>query len=361
MKSLLVDTENVLNSVAKELENFGKILFCDCEGDSLGRKPDSLTSVQIYDPESKTGYFIDVLVLKKKCSSRLTEVLKVLFENRKHTFVFYDPKNDYLGIRELGIEVTNLFCMKIACKSKSLQHLIETKGCYLPWDIYEWLLEKHESRISFAKKDYSDIVERPLKESHFQMALKDALYLHTLFEKENLHEKLAEVTEKTMASLPEKIQKEKNRANSTGSQRPPFFNKNNLIPALKNNKLRWLAWGYIGTRILTGTELSEKEKKAIKFAIYDKSMNNFDTKVTQALKKLYSRCMSNKPKNSHCLLEKPKDDNSEDSDSIQLLKQMLQESKLENAIKSNNKIVQSQITIIKNAIITIDHVMDKNK
>ena len=358
MHTIVVDTVEQLSQFATSSKDFDSILFCDCEGERLGRIPESLTSIQIYDPKSNNGYYIDVLKLRKDCKEKLVRVLKTLFENKLRTFVFYDPTNDFIGINELGIEIAKIFCMKIACNTKSLQHLMETKSGLLPWDIYEWLLEKYESRKMFAKSDYSDILKRPLNESHIQMALKDAFYLHGVFQKEGLRNKLEDVVKITMKGLPGEIQIEKSKKRGP-SRAPPKFEKTNLIVALRNDKLKWLACGYIGKTLIKGEPLSAKEMKHLKAAICQIHLSKFGAEIEKTLTKLYLTFLSDLNKS-----EKPKVASkvAENTTYIQVsesLEKVLQKLKLQNAGK--NEVVDRQFEIIKKAIASIEIALNKNK
>ena len=290
MKQEIVDNLSLLESFNAKIAHFDKMLYCNCEGDQLGRnkdssdnRVDSLTSIQIYEPISNVGFYIDVLTLRG--SDRLVQILKSLFENVTFTFVFFEPVMDYLAIKELGIIMTRVYCIKTVWedvnsrKYESMQDLVEKECSFTPRDIFEWQLEKHKSRVAFDKNDYSSIVKRPISPNHSNMALNDAYYLflaHSRIQRRRtfggikpkmlaleFHEK--DIRD-TMTALKLKEIHELQRVYPNNKNVRQEFDENKLIKMLKIKKLRWLACGYIYHE-LSAESLTKKKKKRLNAAL----------------------------------------------------------------------------------------------
>eukprot|EP00835_Amoeboradix_gromovi_P000860 NODE_32_length_32166_cov_0.707737.p13 type:complete len:187 gc:universal NODE_32_length_32166_cov_0.707737:1210-650(-) len=186
------------------------------------------------------------------------------------------------------------------------------------------------------------------------MALKDAYYLHVVFEKEKLLQNAKAIVKKTMGGLPEQIKKEKTRNNSSIPRKPPIFDKSNLIVALQNEKLRFLACGYIGYSLKSNKDLSIKELTKMKSAIEHKSMKpNFKESLKALLEKHDARNGKKSDTKPKALIS------SKHSDLVKSLEDALRNSE---QIKNGHKtaILDRQCEIITKAIETIGLIIKSN-
>ena len=210
LKAQMIQSPRHLVRFEKDMANFSNLLFC--EGKSLGRRPNSLTSVQLYDAKSDTGYFIDIQQLRISNKPALVQTLKSLFHNSSHTFVFFDPFNDYAGLRGLQVDVKNMYCMKLAGNGAyaSMVDMVQKSSNLKACQIAGWIKEKKKSRERFNKNDYSFITQRPLKPEHIEMALDDAYYLYVVYNElqkkllmssEQQHQRFKDIVAKTNQTL----------------------------------------------------------------------------------------------------------------------------------------------------------------
>ena len=250
-----VDSPKKLREFARATEKMGKHVFCDLEGDNLGRKVNSTTSIQVYCPKTEIGYYIDVLTLKEEYKDVLNQVVKPFFEDSQRIFFLFDPVMDEFALRlDFDITVTGVCCMRLLTDCKSMQHLVETESGMMPWEYYSWSLEKHLSRLKMYNEDYSSTTDRPVRQAHLEMAMCDVTYLHVVYELVNPSErKIEDTIEQTMAKLQLHEEMRENRT-PQNSQRSPEFRTSNLNYALGKPYFKYLACGYVGTELKKGNK-----------------------------------------------------------------------------------------------------------
>ena len=278
MKPEIINDLSSLERFNDNLKSFNKLLYCDCEGISLGKYKDSLTSVQLYEPISEVGYYIDIIKMRRKHKKRLVEVLQVLFEDKSFTFVFFDPYNDFKTMKELGVSISRIYCMKtMPLKTyNSLQNLVQRECSFKPWDIYEWIKEKYLSRLDFARNDYKRITKRPLTTAHANMALNDAYYMYlahkrinpSLLPQPDWDGQIETFMNKlTTKKAPKMIRNFPKIKGDNHDAKKSIFSPKKVISMFQDKKLKWLACGYLYTQISSSKFRTIENQNRLRYTI----------------------------------------------------------------------------------------------